>query len=114
MGVSYQRAFGFLPGYALAIVVTSLMCGNAAGNMDDAAANETLGAAGCSVCHSLDQQMLGPSYLDIAAKYGSSPESMAQLERAVREGSTGVWGQLPMVGVSPELISDADLDSVMK
>lgn len=51
--------------------------------------------AGCMACHSMDKKLLGPSFKDIAAKY-KGKDSEAMLIKKVKDGGTGVWGQIPM------------------
>ena len=50
----------------------------------------------CLACHSVDKKLVGPSYKEIAAKYRTDKGAEARLVKKVREGSTGVWGQVPM------------------
>jgi cytochrome c len=51
-------------------------------------------AKGCTVCHAVDKKVIGPAYKDVAAKY--KPADVATLVKKVREGGTGVWGNVPM------------------
>lgn len=53
-------------------------------------------AKNCVACHALDKKLVGPAYKDVAAKYANDKEAVAKLTRKVREGGTGVWGQIPM------------------
>jgi cytochrome c len=41
-------------------------------------------------------KLVGPSFKDIAAKYGSDADAEAKLAAKVQKGSTGVWGPVPM------------------
>lgn len=50
----------------------------------------------CLACHSVDKKVVGPSYKEIAAKYRSDKAAEGRLVKKVREGSSGVWGQVPM------------------
>lgn len=50
----------------------------------------------CFSCHAIDYKLIGPAYRDIAAKYGSSPESIASLAARIRAGGTGKWGTYAM------------------
>jgi cytochrome c len=69
--------------------------------------------AGCSVCHAVDRKGLGPSYKDIAAKYKGDAKAPALLVERVRQGSKGVWGQVPMTPTPPDRIGDADLKALI-
>lgn len=66
-------------------------------------------AAACTACHSVDKKMVGPAYKDVAAKYKGQADAPAQLAKKVRDGSKGVWGQIPMPPSPAAKISDADL-----
>ncbi|MGQ0544476.1 MAG: c-type cytochrome [Betaproteobacteria bacterium] len=57
-------------------------------------AQKLLASHGCSGCHALDKRVVGPSFREVAAKYGKDSED--QLMRKIREGGKGVWGQVPM------------------
>jgi cytochrome c len=50
----------------------------------------------CLACHALDRKVVGPAYRDIAAKYATDKSAAARLAKKIREGGTGVWGQVPM------------------
>ena len=94
----------------LAIAAAFVLPGVAARAADDPAQLAT--KAGCAVCHQVDKKVLGPSYKDIAAKY-KGQDVTEQLATAVRKGSKGVWGPLPMAPTPPDKISDADLKTVI-
>ncbi len=50
----------------------------------------------CMTCHKTDSKLIGPSYLDIAAKYDNSPENLELLAGKIIDGGSGVWGSVPM------------------
>ena len=50
----------------------------------------------CLACHQLDRTSLGPSYADVARKYANDSTATAHLVRKIREGGSGVWGQVSM------------------
>ncbi len=50
----------------------------------------------CLACHAVDKKVVGPSYKEIAAKYRTDKNAEANLIKRVREGGSGVWGQVPM------------------
>jgi cytochrome c len=60
----------------------------------------------CAGCHAVDRQVIGPAFRDIAAKYRGDNESPARLSKKIREGGTGVWGNVPMPPNAE--LSDAD------
>ena len=50
----------------------------------------------CLACHTVDKKVVGPSYKEVAAKYRTDKGAEAKLVKKVREGGSGVWGQVPM------------------
>ena len=51
----------------------------------------------CFNCHAAEQQIVGPPLVEIAKKYRGQPAAVdAAVERVIK-GSTGVWGQVPML-----------------
>lgn len=50
----------------------------------------------CMSCHSVTRTFMGPAFHDVAAKYAGKPEAQGYLTRKILEGSTGVWGVVPM------------------
>jgi cytochrome c len=78
--------------------------------MSVAHADEALSRdAGCAVCHAVDGQLIGPSYKEIATRYAGDAAAPKLLAERVRNGSSGVWGQLPMAPTPADRLSDADL-----
>ena len=59
-------------------------------------AQELLKEKACLTCHTLDKKLIGPAYKEVAAKYKSRKDAQAYLVNKIREGSTGVWGPIPM------------------
>ena len=79
----------------LRIAVASLIIG--ASLVGTAQADEKLAQSkNCMACHQVDKKLVGPAYKDVAAKYASDKDAEAKLVKKVREGGTGVWGQIPM------------------
>jgi cytochrome c len=50
----------------------------------------------CLACHNVDNKVVGPAYKDVAKKYRGRKDAEAYLTKKIREGSNGVWGQVPM------------------
>jgi len=59
-------------------------------------AQQLLKEKGCLACHTADKKLVGPSYKEVAAKYKSRKDAEAYLVKKIKEGSTGVWGPVPM------------------
>jgi cytochrome c len=64
--------------------------------LDNAKAEALMKKDGCAACHSVDKKIVGPAYVDVAAKYKDDKNAVAMLSKKVKEGSTGVWGPIPM------------------
>ncbi len=59
----------------------------------------------CKSCHLTDKKSVGPSYLDIAAKYKNDAASQERISGKIITGGSGVWGDHAMSahpGISPQ------------
>jgi len=65
---------------------------------------------GCQACHAPDKKLVGPSYKEVAAKYAGDSSAAGKLEKKVKSGGSGVWGQVPM---PPNNVPDADLKALV-
>ena len=54
-------------------------------------------ASDCFNCHAIEQKLVGPTLMDIAAKYRGQPAALDASVKRVREGSTKIWGEVPML-----------------
>jgi cytochrome c len=78
-----------------------------------AVANEQLAQkSGCTACHAVDKKIVGPAFKDVANKYRSDKGAEAKLDKKVKEGGVGVWGQVPMPPNAH--VSDADIKTLVK
>lgn len=60
----------------------------------------------CTACHQVEAKIVGPALKDIAAKYAGVDGAADQLAGKIKNGSNGVWGNIPM---PPNVnVSDAD------
>jgi cytochrome c551/c552 len=50
----------------------------------------------CKSCHKETEKSIGPSYLQIAEKYGTDAEATNYLTSKILKGSQGVWGETAM------------------
>lgn len=66
----------------------------------------------CFNCHSFNSKIIGPSFADINKKYPPTAANMALLEKSIREGSSGVWGDVKMP-THPEL-SNEQIHNIVK
>ena len=51
----------------------------------------------CFNCHALETKIVGPAYLDVANKYRGQPGALEASIQRVLKGSSGVWGESPML-----------------
>jgi cytochrome c len=83
-----------------AAAVSALMSAPAFASMDMAQKNA------CMACHAADKKMVGPSYNDVAKKYGSQKDAAATLAKSIKAGGSGKWGPVPMPAQAA--LSEAD------
>jgi cytochrome c len=50
----------------------------------------------CMSCHSVTRPFMGPPLHEIAAKYAGREDAATYLKHKILDGSTGVWGPVPM------------------
>jgi cytochrome c len=65
----------------------------------DLVAAQALALAGqrqCLGCHQVDARRVGPPFRAIAERFQGRHEAAGHLVRAMREGSRGQWGAIPM------------------
>ena len=75
------------------------------------AGEDLLKKSGCTACHSNDKKIVGPAYIDVAAKYKGDAGAAAKLADKVKKGGTGAWGPVPMP--PNPAVSDADLKTMI-
>ncbi len=61
-----------------------------------------IGTSNCLNCHAFNTKLIGPSFYDINKRYPVTKVNTELLEKHIREGSTGVWGNVTMP-THPEL-----------
>jgi cytochrome c len=66
---------------------------------------------GCTACHAVDRKVIGPAFKDVAAKYRGKDVEATLVEK-VKQGGSGVWGQVPMTP-NPQ-VPDEDLHAIVK
>lgn len=60
----------------------------------------------CMACHAVDKKLVGPSYQDVAKKYGDDKVAVDALAASIKKGGSGKWGPIPMPAQAA--LSDAD------
>jgi S-disulfanyl-L-cysteine oxidoreductase SoxD len=71
----------------------------------------TLNKYACLACHGIGNKIVGPSFKEIAAKQGGKADAQAYLMGKIKNGSSGVYGSIPM---PPQSLGEAELSSVAK
>jgi cytochrome c551/c552 len=66
---------------------------------------------GCAACHAVDKKIVGPAYQEVAAKYSGDKDAAAKLVQKVKNGGSGVWGQVPMPPNAQ--VPDADIKALV-
>lgn len=67
----------------------------------------------CTTCHVVKgAKTIGPTYADVAKKYGGQKDAEAKLADKVKKGGQGVWGQVPMPPNAA--VPDADVKALVK
>jgi cytochrome c len=59
------------------------------------------GKAKCGACHALDKKGMGPSYMDIAAKYKGDKDAASKIAESINKGGAFGWkiGKMPPKGM---------------
>lgn len=65
----------------------------------------------CMSCHQINKSSVGPTYMEVAAKYKDDPNAEAYLMNKIQNGGGGVWGQIAMAA-HPDL-SDEDAKTMV-
>jgi cytochrome c len=63
-------------------------------------------ANNCFACHQIDKRKYGPSFIEVANKYGCDKSVIATLATKIKNGGTGVWGE-DVMPPQPQ-VSEAD------
>lgn len=63
---------------------------------EDHPGTELLSKSICLSCHQSQNPSVGPSYTDVALKYGAQDDARSYLISKIKSGSANVWGQIPM------------------
>lgn len=50
----------------------------------------------CKTCHHQTNKIIGPAHADVAKKYDFTQENVTYLAGKIKNGGSGVWGEIPM------------------
>ena len=95
----------------IVLAASACVAGGAHAALDNTTAEAMMKKDGCAACHAVDKKLVGPPYVDVAAKYKGDKDALAKLSEKVKKGGTGVWGAIPM---PPNVtVSDADIKELV-
>ncbi|HET9762972.1 MAG TPA: c-type cytochrome [Casimicrobiaceae bacterium] len=97
--------------HVLLLAAGAMIAGGANAALDNKSAEELMKKDGCAACHAIDKKIVGPAYVDVAAKYKGDNGAAAKLVEKVKKGGMGVWGQIPMPPNTQ--VSDADVKTLV-
>lgn len=89
------------------VAAASIICAGAAMAADMPAA----GKAKCGTCHALDKKGVGPSFMDISAKFKGDKDAAGKIAASVTKGGSFGWklGAMPPKGMGA---SEADIKAM--
>ena len=69
------------------------------------------GKAKCGTCHAIDKKLIGPSFMDISAKYKGDKDAASKMAANITKGGAYGWklGAMPPKGLGA---SDAEIKSL--
>lgn len=70
-----------------------------------------IGNNDCASCHKENEESIGPSYVEVAQKYKNNPNADVYLMDKIKNGGSGVWGEVAMAA-HPD-INDSDLRKIV-
>lgn len=66
----------------------------------------------CLNCHAVNQRIVGPPFLEVANRYRDQPNAMTETVERVIKGSSGVWGEVPMLPHSQ--LAEQEVEQMVK
>ena len=95
----------------IVLAASACVAGGAHAALDNTTAEAMMKKDGCAACHAIDKKIVGPAYVDVAAKYKGDKDALVKLSEKVKKGGTGVWGSIPM---PPNVtVSEADIKDLV-
>ena len=85
---------GTIPASRVGVSAQYLKDGSASSPV--ATGRKLIEANDCLSCHQFNRKSIGPAYVDVARKYHNDSTATARLVRKIRQGGSGVWGQVAM------------------
>ena len=73
---------------------------------------EIVAKSDCATCHHINDKLIGPAWAVVADKYAGQDTAVAYLAKKIKEGGSGVWGDVPMA--SHPLFTQEEAETVAK
>lgn len=90
---------------AAAVVLGATLAGGSAAAHAEAGGLALAQQQNCMSCHSVTRSFMGPALHDVATKYAGHEDAAVYLKHKILDGSSGVWGPVPMPA-NTQLTSD--------
>jgi cytochrome c len=87
---------GKIPPGRVSVSAQNLKEWSAASASTQATGRTLIEANDCLSCHQFTRKSIGPAYVDVARRYHDDSTATARLARKIREGGSGVWGNVTM------------------
>src|SRR5688572_21390365 len=104
MGNRLRRTFHIVAG---ALLAAFAICAPGTARGEDAQA--LMKKSDCLICHQPENKVVGPSFREIAGRYGEADAAM--LVKKVKQGGSGGWGNVPMP--PHPAMSDAEVGTII-
>ncbi|SDK26333.1 cytochrome c [Pedobacter sp. ok626] len=101
--------FDYLPEGKDLILLKPVSSEGHSGNAIQHKGSLAMAASDCNACHAMDKRTVGPSFMEIAARYKIKDKEL--LIRKVKEGGSGSWGEVPM-SAHPQVTKAAVSDMI--
>ncbi len=62
----------------------------------------------CKTCHHQTNKLIGPAHEEVAKKYEFTKENVVYLADKIKNGGSGVWGEIPMTPHADLSTEDAE------
>jgi glucose/arabinose dehydrogenase/cytochrome c551/c552 len=66
----------------------------------------------CKSCHKENEKSVGPAFVQVAQKYKNDPNAVGYLVKKIKNGGSGVWGEVAMA--AHPTLSETDLQQVVQ
>ena len=98
-------SFSTVKSYTVFLALVSSLSTLSVAYADEALAH----AKGCTACHQLDAEKVGPPFRKVAKQYQTQSDALSKLSRKVLEGGSGTWGEVAMPANKTLGVTEADV-----